>query len=233
MKDLKHLNDKLEPGTDADHGLSMKDMQVWSLCDIPVMCLWDGQMPTVTLQDVILHNFLPNSVIGFLVTEKFDGIKPVVADDDIDDFLASVEKLKQVKAKQLAEDDEHLEEVCENCLHVKVSLGLPPCDGCFGSDNWEPQEIDCDKMISDGICPGCDIMEGKCPDLCDDPPEVKAESLYHQGCWATLENRLHDLMSEWSVLANGCKYNSTSTGCTLAGNQFCDCSWAKCPRVKS
>jgi hypothetical protein len=226
MRTLDELNCILTPEDDDDSNHVGWDDD---LCKIPVLCIFEKQIPTNGWQDVIIHNFLPGRVIGYVVTEKCNVINPVVECEPDDDDTPAMDAYLSAYQDEHGDDDEDFwpeddpicddahddddVEACENCLHVKVSLGLPPCDGCFGCEKWEPQ--------------AANVKEAPTP--CAD----QAESLYRTGCWTTLENRLHDLMSEWSLLADKCQFKSVSCGCTHRDRQFCNCVFGKCPRVKS
>ena len=41
----------------------------WSICNVPVLCIFDDQVPSKTMHNVIIHNFIPHLVLGFVVTE--------------------------------------------------------------------------------------------------------------------------------------------------------------------
>jgi hypothetical protein len=217
MKDSNRLNDMLKPEFDAPVRVTFQDDGTgWDLCGTPILCIYKGDMPTKTLQDVVIHNFLPNSVIGFAVTEKCNVINPVVE--------------------------------CEPG---------PPTT-----------EAECDALVGRHLCPGCEVMEGKCPDICCDPPDVDnegmpapvdpikvaeslsdyvdglgtcsdrdidcpvAETLYRTGVWVSLQNRLHDLMSEWSMAAAECPDQDDDCGCTQFGSDV-SCHYDNCPRIRA
>jgi hypothetical protein len=97
-----------------------------------------------------------------------------------------------------------------NCTFKHLGIQEEPCDGCFDRNEWE----------------GMPFM-----DVDNEGMPAPVESLYRQGCWRTLENKLHDLMSEWSLLASKCRYASDETECMHKGNMFMDCDYSHCPRI--
>jgi hypothetical protein len=235
----------------------------WHLAGAPIHCIYKGQIPTRNLHDVVLYNFLPLAVIGFIATDDFGPVVPgetpgCTVEDDVDnegmpapepacldctykllgsedepcdgcfdcnEFKPSLIEVPRVVEPEncgTSEDDDDVE-ACENCLHVRCSLAQYPCDGCFDANEWElmiPAE-DSDK-----------------PTPCAD----QAESLYRAGCWVALENRKHDLMSEWSLLAANCSHLSCGSDpdgdndpcCTkTTGNIMNECSFEECPRLNA
>jgi hypothetical protein len=222
-----------------------------NLWNVPCLCIWKGQIPTRTVHNVVLHNFLPTTVLGFVATEKVTGIEPIDPD---------------------------------------TIKGMPVVTSPATT------EAECDALTGSHLCPGCEVMEGKCPGLCEDPPDVDNEgmpapapavedlevevidesvhidddhnclncrhgnlsvcdepcdgcfdanewvvhpdtiealneTLYRTGCWIALENRLHDLMSEWSLLASKCQYASDDAECEHTDNHGVDCDYGQCPRI--
>jgi hypothetical protein len=122
-------------------------------------------------------------------------------DDDVDPVVRDKNTFK------LTDEDRNVES-CENCLHIRVSLGDEPCNGCFDCAKWEPQEA---------------------PEPA--PDTSLHDTLYRQGCWSTLETRLHDLMSEWSCLAADCKHASSEAECNHPDSHLIDCDYDLCPRI--
>jgi hypothetical protein len=222
-------------------------------------------MPSKTIQDVILYNFLKNAIIGFAVTEKCDVINPVVptcpgcetmyltgaecpglCDDppeiesvesmlgiDDDDDNADQRTLDHVLAGKLnadlslAEFVDKMVETCDNC----PDAGPDACDSCRRICKGCPPEstMECDDC-PDNHCNGCP------DDIDNEGMPAPAESLYRQGCWNTLENRVHDLMSEWSLIADECKCrivveDCDEIKCTFCDHSFNDCYFEMCPRI--
>jgi hypothetical protein len=257
-----------------------------NLWNVPCLCIWKGQIPTRTVHNVVLHNFLPDTILGFVASEVVNeqsGLKgEVEMVDSVDPSNGSV-----------------------------TQIPIPPVT-----------EDQCDALVGAHLCPGCEVMEGKCPGLCEDPPDVDNEgmpaptpvadsciacsdhvsgdcdgvdpencgmhdhyithsdidesvhidddhnclncrhgnlsicdepcdgcfdanewvvhpdtiealneTLYRTGCWIALENRLHDLMSEWSLLASKCQYASDDAECEHTDNHGVDCDYGQCPRI--
>jgi hypothetical protein len=219
MRTLDELNCILTPEDDDDSNHVGWDDD---LCKIPVLCIFEKQIPTNGWQDVIIHNFLPGRVIGYVVTEKCNVINPVVeCEPDDDDTPAMDAYLSAYQDEHGDDDDEFWPEddpICDDA-HVMDKDPDDPLATCNGTDD--------DRNMCADSCKECRYFEAPTP--CAD----QAESLYRAGCWTTLENRLHDLMSEWSLLADKCQFKSVSGGCTHRGRQFCNCVFGKCPRVKS
>jgi hypothetical protein len=202
MKDIKHLKD----------------------CNVPVLCIWKGQMPSKTMQNVILYNFLPNSVIGFAATEKCTVINPVVecepgpvdacpGCDNVDVCPENCDDPPEVEAHD-----------CHNCAFCDQPVHGEPCDGCYDTNEWM-------NMPTEAQLAACDT---------DAPTPVadEAESLYKAGCWIALENRKHDLMSEWSLAAPDCKFQFESEDrdellCSHDDHSLFPCHFDDCPRMRA
>jgi hypothetical protein len=220
MRDLKFLNDLFKHENESDDDNLVLDGWCNGNPGTPVLCIFEGQVPTVTTQDVILWNFLKNAVLGFAVTEKCTVINPVVECEPgpADSVCPGCDKVDV--CPEHCDDPPDLDddvEACENCFYIQTPLWDEPCDGCFGCDKWEPQNGN--------------VKEGPAP--CAD----EAESLYKAGCWVTLENRLHDLMSEWSMAAPDCTYQNDFDDVIRCNHGDVDigttCHFNNCPRVKS
>ena len=216
----------------------------WFLAGAPIHCIYKGQVPTKTLHDVVLFNFLPLAIIGFIATDDFG---PVVPDETpnvtvINPVIecepgpptteAECDKLigmhlcpgcdvMEGKCPDLCVDPPTVEDLedkaCENCLHIKVPLYAEPCDGCFDREHWK----------------GMPVME-EAPTPCAD----QAESLYRAGCWVALENRKHDLMSEWSMAAPDCQFQFEAEDrdellCSHDNHSLFPCHFDECPRMKA
>jgi hypothetical protein len=103
---------------------------------------------------------------------------------------------------------------CMNCAFKDKPVMHEPCWRCSSQDAWEAIE--------------------KAPTPCAD----QAESLYRHGCWVTLENRLHDLMSEWSLVAPDCKFQFEAEDrdeilCSHDDHSLFPCHFDECPRMKA
>jgi len=129
----------------------------------------------------------------------------------------------QDRENYTAPDDTEIKN-CTNCFHRNTSMMLEsePCDGCFDSNEW--------------VALPSDEAPTPCADM--------AESLYRKGCWTTLAERVADLASEWSLMANGCKYKlvpSINLPYRMIGSPDPDCSkffgqrpccFENCPKLK-
>ena len=123
------------------HAAPSKD---WEQCHVVIHCIYKGQVPTKTLLDVILWNFLPNCVLGFVA----DSIVGVLAlTEDTDD----------------GQENDGNEETCENCLHRTLGLSGEPCSGCFASHEWEPMANENEKTCTN--CEHKDVRIQKEPCL--------------------------------------------------------------------
>ena len=212
----------------------------WFLAGAPIHCIYKGQIPTKTLHDVVLFNFLPLAIIGFVATDDFG---PVVPDETPAESLPLCADCPDFPKDGCFNDDGHKVACLKSSPIVGKMNGIPVVP--------PTTEAECDALVGMHLCPGCDVMEGKCPDLCAAPPELEeslsdfvdnmpdqAESLYRNGCWVTLENKLHDLMSEWSCLAADCQHSTDNAECLFTVTEkgemdyIHDCLWELCPRVK-
>ena len=98
---------------------------------------------------------------------------------------------------------------CMNCFFASRCVSDEPCDGCFCRSKW---------VVAD--------------ETYDTPAPVVSlhDTLYRQGCWVSLQNRLHDLMSEWSLLAADCNFQNLDYSCDHHSEQKA-CYFSNCPRI--
>jgi hypothetical protein len=151
--------------------------------------------------------------LGFVATEKCDEIEPVDPEALTGSHLCPGCEVMEEKCPGLCEDPPEVESVksmlsiedepesCLNCTFKNLGIEDEPCDGCFDRNEWKGMPV---------------MDEGPTP--CAD----EAESLYRAGCWTTLENRMHDLMSEWSLIADKCKCRIEVEDCDEIKCTFCD-----------
>jgi hypothetical protein len=231
------------------------------------------------MQNVVLHNFLPNSIIGFAVTEKCDVINPVAEcepgppttgkkmdhawskpghmtdppeiesvesmlgiDDDMPHTQAYLEAYREAFPVVPTSDDEVVK-TCMNCDFQALHIHDEPCDGCFDQNAWKGMPV-MDDTDNEGMpapapsscdgCPGPDEVVCAKGQVC----RAGAESLYRAGCWVSLENRKHDLMSEWSLAAPECKFQFEAEDrdeilCSHDDHSLFPCHFDECPRMKA
>jgi hypothetical protein len=283
----------------------MKDIKFLSECNVPVLCIWKGQIPTKTLQNVILHNFLPNTVLGFVVTEKVTGIEPIepevtgikdqgyFADDqrspkELSDYVDSLSQNPKPLLKgcltqhgncadcpdfpggdclggvdfkdgvevedlevEVIDDEENVP--CRECGRTDLPLHWDrTCPECFFIPDAGEVEVDDDRphdcldcrhgalSCCDEPCDGCyDQNEWVTRDKAGLPDDSGVpESLYKAGCWVSLENRKHDLMSEWSLAAPDCKFQFEAEErdellCSHDDHSLFPCHFDDCPRMRA
>ncbi|MBW2646911.1 MAG: hypothetical protein JRE23_12210 [Deltaproteobacteria bacterium] len=225
----------------------MNDTECFEDCNVPVLCIWKGQTPSINYDRVIIHNFLPLAVIGFRVTENVPAPAPPTTEAECDaligrhlcpgcdvmegkcpDICCDPPAVDDGQDRENYTDDQDREnytddddvEACENCKHIKVPLYAEPCDGCFGCSEWKAVgSVEWDLSV-DPMAP------------------VHPESLYRAGCWISLENRKHDLMSEWSLAAPDCRFQFEAEErdellCSHDDHSLFPCHFDECPRLKA
>jgi len=175
----------------------------WNMAGATIHCIFKGQIPTRDLDDVVLYNFLPLTVMGFRVTGNVNVnvVNPVL---ECEPGPPTTEAECDAPA---GIDDEHN---CLNCRHGNLSICDEPCDGCFDANEWvvHPDTI-----------------------------EALNETLYRTGVWIALENRKHDLMSEWSLAAPDCKFQFEAEErdellCSHDDHSLFPCHFDHCPRMR-
>lgn len=129
MKDIKRLNDVLDGDCEEDCSLLDESGKCtcdcllgWDKCQTPVLCLFEGQVPSKTVHDVILHNFLPISVIGFIHTEEINPLSGLQGEVDVEAHEQRV--LNLLNTGNVEGDD------CDDCDSWEDGHNNGFCEAC-------------------------------------------------------------------------------------------------------
>jgi hypothetical protein len=272
MKDIKRLNDLPDDADDhVDCGLlcdgtckgaepeDCEDCEAeqdrcarvdgWSKCSTPVLCVFKGQVPSRTVHEVILHNFLSGTILGFIMTEKITDPADLQGMPETAGLCFFCDKpvsclgpscpITKANSETDALDDDGDDELdihfhgpdsvvadmistCDNC-----DRGDPDtCDAC--RKDPEPNDFNSDPCFG---CPGPDEVVCTLDTPClkggrKDPGPNEFDKLKDEH-W--------NIMCRWSLMAANCHaqrdfQDDLDILCRISGD--C-CHFSNCPRINN
>jgi hypothetical protein len=234
MKDTKRLNDVL----DMDMDLSDIEARVaddWAECSTPVLCVFKGQVPSWTMHDVILHNFLRGTILGFVMTEK---INP---ESGLKGEINMAEKVTDPADLQGMPETAGLCASCDKsvaCLGARCAItrANSEIDALADDDDLDIHFHGPDSVVTDMLST-CDDCEDAGPDSCDTcnlvDPDIATRDTADGDEFDKLKLGHWDILCRWIVAAADCHAqrdfkDDLDKLCRISGD--C-CEFADCPRI--